>query len=482
MLPGFTRNIEPFTVLSDSEVQQIHEGALEILEAAGVNFLLGESLQLLQEKGCSVDHENKRAKIPRFLVEEAIQNTPHTFTMKARIPKHDLCIGENRLYFLAGAGFRIVDLDTWEARPATLEELDDASIVSDALESVHMVADTAPYTDLVGVPPAMTSIINVASHLRNTTKITITDNGNDLELFHIKMARAVGVDILAFVGSSAPLTYDESSCRAILRYTEAGFPFFLISSDMMGGTSPATIAGSLVTTLAEILAGIVLIQVSRKGTGIIAGDYTMPMDMRTGHPCFCDMVSALHTAAFNQIMRRYQIPAFANCPGMSSAKTIDVQSGYERSMSTLSAAISGANLIVLHGSVYGEYTYHPVCAVLDDDIANWVGRMIEGFEISDETLAVELIKEVGPIPGTYLDKEHTRKWWRSQQYIPVSADRSTYPEWMKSGKKTALDHARERTEQILQTHAAPPLDEKKEKALETIIKEAEEYYRNNDLL
>jgi trimethylamine--corrinoid protein Co-methyltransferase len=105
----------------------------------------------------------------------------------------------------------------------------------------------------------MASLVDIASHLRNTTKITITDNRHDLELFHIRMAKTVGVDVLAFVESSAPLTYDEESCKAMLRYCEAGFPFFLISSGMMGGTAPATIAGALISTLAETLAGIVLI-------------------------------------------------------------------------------------------------------------------------------------------------------------------------------------------------------------------------------
>lgn len=110
--------------------------------------------------------------------------------------------------------------------------------------------------------------------------------------------------------------------------------------------------------------------------------------------------------------------------GRSNAKLVDVQSGYERSMSTLNAALSGSNLIVLHGSIYGEYTYHPVCAVIDDDIATWVGRLIEGFAVNEETLALGLIEEVGPIPGTYLNKAHTRTWWKRQQFIPNSADRT----------------------------------------------------------
>ena len=111
----------------------------------------------------------------------------------------------------------------------------------------------------------MSSLVDIASHLRNTSKVTIADNGNDYEIFHIKMAEVVGCDMLAFLGSSAPLTYDQATCEAAFRYSKAGFPFFLISSDMMRATGPATIAGTLVTTNVEILAGVVMLQLIKLG-------------------------------------------------------------------------------------------------------------------------------------------------------------------------------------------------------------------------
>jgi len=482
MLRGYVRRIRPLDILTQEQLDQIHTETLEVLERTGINFLHKKTLELMKDKGCRVDFDIKRVKIPSWLVEECIRRVPSSFKIRSRERKSDLRVGGNRLYYLAGAGMRIVDLDTWEARAATLEELDEASVVNDALDSVHIVADTGPYTDIVGVPPIMSSLVDIASHLRNTTKVTIADNGNDYETFHIKMAEVAGCDMLAFLGSSAPLTYDEATCVAAFRYSKAGFPFFLISSDMMGGTSPATIAGSLVTTNVEILAGVVMLQLIRPGSGIIAGDYAMPLDMRSGHPSFCDLGSALHTVAFNQIMRRYEIPAFANCPGMSSSKEIDVQSGYERSMSTLSAALSGANMIVLHGTIYGEYTYHPVGAVLDDDVASWVGRLLEGFDVNDETLAVDLIDDVGPIPGSYLNTAHTRKWWKNERFMPKAADRLTYPEWMKTGKKTALDYAKERVKEILRTHKGTNLTEEQDKEIDKILKDAHAYYKKKGLL
>ncbi len=482
MLKGFLRRIKPMDILSGRDIQAVHMGALEVLETTGVTFQHERALELFRENGCNVDFDNQMVRFPASLVEECIRKTPGSFKLKARAPANDLRIGGNRLHYLAGAGLRIVDLATWETRPATLKELDEASIVSDALDSIHIVADTAPYTELVGVPPVIATLVDIASHIRNTTKITMAAGSHDIEIFHIKMAKTVGVDMLAFLGSSAPLAYDGEAIEAAYRHAEAGFPFNLISSDMMGGTGPATIAGSLVTTIAETLAGVVLIQLIRPGAGIVAGDYTMPLDMRTGHPCFGDLGSSLHYTGFNQILRGYSIPTFANCPSMCSSKTIDIQSGYERALSTLAAALSGANLIVLHGGIYGEYTYHPAQAVLDDDIATWVGRFLEGFTVNDETLALDLIEEVGPIPGSYLGKTHTRKMWQAERFVPKTADRMTYPEWMNTGKKTALDYAKARTEEILKTHKVPPLPEDQDREIDNILKEAEAYYREKGML
>ena len=482
MLNGFYRRIKPLEILTEEEVDVIHWGSLEVLERTGLNFLHERALKLFAENGCDVDFETNRVRMPSSLVEECIRKAPSSFNVKARDPKSDLRIGGNRLYYLSGAAMRIVDLDTWEARPATLKELDEACVVLDALDSVHMIADTAPYTDIAGVPAVMTNLVDTVSHVKNTAKITMSSGSHGSEIFNVRIAKTIDADMLAFIGVSAPLTYQRDSCDAAFTQAEAAFPFYVIGSDMMGGTGPATIAGSLVTTNAEILAGLVLLQLVRPGTGIVAGDYTMPLNMRTGEPCFDDLASSLHTVAFNQVMRRYGIPTFANCPGMSCSKKIDVQSGYERGMTSLAAALSGANIIVLHGSVYGEYTFHPAQAVLDDDIASWVGHFIEGMEVNDETLAIDLIEEVGPIPGSYLNKAHTRKWWKTQQFMPKVAERSSYPEWVKMGKTAALDYARQRSEEILRTHKPLPLPEDQDKRIDEIVKEAEDHYRRAGLL
>lgn len=116
--------------------------------------------------------------------------------------------------------------------------------------------------------------------------------------------------------------------------------------------------------------------------------------------------------AINQIWRKYGLPLLNTASAYTSGKLIDFQLGYERAIPTILSAVSGAQLIHIHGSMYGEITHHPIQAILDDDVAGMMGRFVEGIEVNDETLAIDLIKEVGPIPGHYLSKEHTREWWK----------------------------------------------------------------------
>jgi trimethylamine--corrinoid protein Co-methyltransferase len=141
------------------------------------------------------------------------------------------------------------------------------------------------------------------------------------------------------------------------------------------------------------------------------------------------------------------------------------------------AALSGANSLLLHLGVSSELTAHPVQAVLDDDVAGMVGRFVSGEEMSEETLAVELIQAVGPIPGHYLSRPHTRKWWRKGQFTGATADSLTYPEWLEGGRPTALDHARAKLAQILDAPEQRFTTESQDADLERILTDARDYFR-----
>ena len=263
---------------------------------------------------------------------------------------------------------------------------------------------------------------------------------------------------------------------------EAGFPVEPGCGGAMGGTHPATLAGALVTGVAEVMSGIVLVQLVRSGNPIIVNAFDFPLNMRTGDFRFGAMGVYLFAAAWNQFWRTtYGIPIMNGGPGPTNSKSIDFQCGYEKSIGVLLCALSGANIINYVGGLTAELVYHPVLSVLDDDVAGYIGRFLEGMNVNEETLAIDLINETGPIPGFYLSTAHTRKWWMLEQFLPLAADSSTYPQWLKTGKKSALDHAKERADELLAGWESK-LPPGKEEELDKILEDCRQYYKKKGLI
>ncbi len=482
MLNGFTRKFKPLEILTDEQVEDIHKATIGVLWKTGVVFHHKRALKLFEKNGCKVDFEKERVYFPPGLVEECLRRCPSNFYMNARNPKKDLLIGGDTVYFSSAAGMETLDLNNWEPRIATRKENYDSVTVLDALDNHHFMCCYTPYFGFEGVPPVMSITESVAAQMRNSDTIQHTGNANDCEIFNIRLAQATGTEITAQLTPSPPLTYYSDVVENAFRFTEAGFPIDVVSSPIFGGTGPATIAGSMVSGNSEVFAGIVLVQLLKPGSRVFFGNFTHTLNMRQGSPAFGDIGVSLSYVVSNQIFRKYKIPIITGAIYPSSKK-IDFQCGYEKAIPALLAALSGSNIIYLYGSIYGELAWHPLQAILDDDIAGMVGRFIEGVTVNDETLAIDLINEVGPIPGDFLNTAHTRKWWKNEQYITKAADRSTYPEWIKEGKKDCLDYAKERMEEILSTHkVSVPLTQRQEEDVESILTEARKYYRDKELI
>ena len=480
-LRGFTRNFKPLEVLTDEQVEAIHKGTMEVLWVTGVRIEHERALRFLEKSGCRVDYENSRVRFPPDLVEDCLRRAPSSFPARARDPGNSLMLGGNTLYFAPAPGQKTVDLDTWEPRAATRKEYYDGVKVLDALSTLHFFTTYTPYFGFDGVPPCMGMLESLAARIRNSSKFAVAGHSNNSEIFAISMAQALGIEVIGTCTAAPPLTFYQDAIDSAFRLAEAGMPVRVVGAPVMGGSAPATIAGSMVSNLAEVMAALVLVQLIRPGARVLVLDFAMPMNMKTGAPAFGSMEVCMHIAAFNQIFRRYAVPTY-NADGYPGSKTPDYQCGYEKTFRALTTGLSGGSARPLHGGVYGELSHHPIQAILDDDIAGMVGRFLEGITVNDETLAIDLIEEVGPIPGHFLNKPHTRKWWKLEQFIPKAADRLTYPEWMNTGKKGCLDYARDRMEDILATHKPTPLTPGQEEDIERILEEARSYYKERGLI
>jgi trimethylamine--corrinoid protein Co-methyltransferase len=474
---GIVRNFAPLNILTEEQVQQIQRAALDVLETTGVRVESEKARKIYQKGGCKVDHEEKRVKFPPGLVAECLRKCPTSFHMKALDPKNDIIVGGNVTYMSLFAGLRTVDLDTWETKIPTTKDQDDACKIADGLEFVYASTSYTPYSELSDEPPAMMLPVTTCSRLKHFSKISRVGTTMGSHVFEIQMAQALGVDIYGAFECQPPLTWAEDASDCGIACAEAGFPVEPGCAGSMGGSHPATIAGALVTAIAEVMSATVLVQLVRPGNPIIVNAFDFPQNMRTGDFNFGAIGGYLFAAGWNQFWRTtYGIPVMNGTPGPTNSKSIDFQCGYEKALGVLICCLSGANIINYAGGLTAELVYHPVQSVLDNDVAGYVGRFLEGIKIDDETLAIDLIEETGPIPGFYLNKAHTRKWWKMEQFLPYAADMLTYTEWMRTGKQGALELAKERADYLLKSWESK-LPPGKEEELNKILEDCRRWYK-----
>ena len=297
--------------------------------------------------------------------------------------------------------------------------------------------------------------------------------------FTTEMAKAVGTDLCQIVNSAAPLTYFTETAEQIFNYTEAGLPFHFAAGPTRGLTSPMGAAGSVISNNAECMAGLVMAQAVKPGSRVWMNSMIMTPNMATGKPAFGDVGNSYTDMAFNQYWRNYGIPCWSNAASWTSSKVIDYQAGFEQSLALLSQALSGSTVISYQGGLYAELYASPLKAVIDDDVVGMTKRLMKGIDASAEGLSLELIHEIGPIPGSFMDSDETLENWREECYVPTVSSRQSYEEWSVTGRRNIVEIAGDRMRTLLENHQAPALSAEKEQALEDILNDARDYYRRS---
>jgi len=480
-IEGFKRKTQLSKIISEEDIASVHRATMEVLQETGVKIYHKNALKVFKKAGCKVDFDSKLVKFPIDLAEDSLSKCPSRFIVKSRNPANDLMVDLNNVIFVNFPGKDIIDLNTWESRVPIREEYIELIKVLDALSSVHFIV-AYPYFGYKGIPEVMKEIEGSAIRLKYSSKVTEAIANNGVDRYIVKMAQATGSEIFLCPNSSSPLGGYTDQVDTCFLAAEYNLPCEIWSGALMGSSSPASVSGSIILSNAEIISYIILLQLLNPGAKVAAANFVLPQNMKSGEPAFGDVGISLFNATFCQVWQHYNIPTVASSTGVSNSKIIDFQLGYEKMMQCITAACEGANIIYLHSSIYDEMTAHPVQAILDDDIANMIGRFVKGVEVSKDSLAVDLINKVGPIPGQFLGTSHTRQWWRKEQYIPKSGNRMPYLEWINSGKKNNIDSAQEIMESIISEHKVEQLTPEQEKEVEEILKEARQHYRKKGLI
>jgi trimethylamine--corrinoid protein Co-methyltransferase len=411
------------------------------------------------------------------LAEESLRKCPKRVLLKGRTREYDVVVGDPYVHFASAVCMDTLDLETNNRKTPTRQDLISLIKVLDYLDEVHIIM--LPYTNLEGVSGLGLYPELFHAQLEHTSKVIITAGILGNEVWTIRMAQALNRTLLAALQCSPPLTWNSDQIESTFHHIEAGFPVFPGTGLALGATSPVTLAGSLVQQLAEIISITVLVQIVKPGTGIVAKSRIEPVDMRTGAIAEGGIEKAIADAAWNQIWRWYGIPRFHTCVSTDS-KVPDYQCGIEKALHVVLSALTGSNFVAGIGSIYDEITASPVVAIMDNDLIHRVVRIIEGVKVNEETLAVDLINEVGPLPGHFLNTQHTRSFWRSELCIPDLADRVTYSEWKNQGQKISLDYAKQKYDEIMATYNPTPLPTDKKQAIDEILDEARAFYKKTE--
>jgi trimethylamine---corrinoid protein Co-methyltransferase len=305
-------------ILTDDELEEIHLGTLEVLDQTGVFVEDETALAVFESGGAQVDRETKIVRIPPHLVEAAIDSAPSKVILAGRDPRHDIVLESTRVHFTNfSEGVKINDPYTGENRIPQKKDLVDTGRVIDFLDEVDFCEKAMGAHD---VNQNSVPLHNAEAFLTNTTKHCAFGPGNGKLLNKILEMAALIVGgfknlkkrpIVSFTTCPvSPLKLITDCCEIIMESAKNNVVCNILSMAMAGGTAPVTLAGTLVTHNAEILSGITLAQLTRKGAPVIYGSSTTAMDLKLAAATVGTPECALISGAVARLARYYALPSY----------------------------------------------------------------------------------------------------------------------------------------------------------------------------
>ncbi|MHB1417095.1 MAG: trimethylamine methyltransferase family protein [Chloroflexota bacterium] len=460
-----------FRKLSDSQRDRLHQGSLEILERTGVALGEPEAVALLKKAGAHIGADG-RVRIPPALVEWAISVAPKKVVFCDRHGRRTMPLEANNVFYGPGSDCpNVIDVDSGERREGRLQDIEDGIRVCDALPNIDFLMSLNVAHD---VDQRLGDRYQMRAMLANSAKPILavtTSFAGCVDV--IKMAEIVagGADAMRlnprcgfYINVAGPLRHDPESLQKLLFLAEKGLPATYTVVVLRGLNGPVTLAGALALANAGELAGLAIAQLKREGAPIILSGGTNDMaDMRY----LGDVYAAPENRVlFMELGHRYGLPLFG-LGGASDSKVPDQQAAAEAAFSLLTETLCGANLVHDVGYLDSGLAYSLEQLVLCDELIGWVKRFMDGVVVNDETLALDLIDELGP-EGSYLGHPHTSTHFREDWY-PNLFDRQNYDGWLLDGAKDLRERAREKTKQILAEHRPEPLPRDVLQALDEVV-------------
>ncbi|HUU30358.1 MAG TPA: trimethylamine methyltransferase family protein [archaeon] len=463
--------------LTEEQIEKIHLASLEILEDPGTRILHDRARELLCDHG-AIESKGDIVRIPASLVENALASAPELVILFDRHGKPVMRLGGRNVYFGTGSDTpQTLDPKTKEVRKSRKKDSFELARLVDALKHIDFVMSMAIADDY---PGTSSFVHQFEAMLSGTTKpLVYTAQGlKDIQPIYEMMlalrgsAGEVSARPFAILYSEpiSPLVHTKEGMEMLLFCAEHRIPVVYPTGSMAGGTAPVTLAGALALGNAECLAGLVLTQLAAPGTPFIYGGNVTAMDMHWASYTYAS--PEFHTAfsAFGDLAHYYRLPVWG-LAGAADSKTLDAQAGAEAAHQILLALLSGENLVHDVGYLGSGMISSMEMILLCDELIGMLRQATLGIDIDDETLALDVIREVGA-GGHFLLHEHTLKHC-PEIWMPSFFNRAPLEHWKSAGKKDIFETLNSRVHEILARHEVPELEKDVRREIEGILRERE---------
>ena len=447
-----------FQKLTPDQCQTIHDASCRLLETVGIEAHHERAREILAAAGATVD--GTRVRVPRAMVDRALEVTPKSFTLHTRDGEPVMPVGGTNVFFGNGSETpNVLDHRTGERRQGTLADVAEGVRLVDALPNIDFVMSLfVPWE----VAPQVAYVEQFKLMIANSTKpfLFLSPSGEDIRSMVAMLEAVAGGEEalrekprgLCYINVTHPFRHEFDDLDKLLFVAEKGVPFTYNPSTLRGASGPITQAGCMAVGNMGELFGLVLAQLVNEGCpATLSGGTADKLDMRS----MIDVYSAPENrVAFTEMARFYDIPHFGLAGG-SDSKLVDEQSAAEAALTMLTEALAGSNLIHDVGYMESGMSNSLAQIVICDEIIGWIRRFMDPIVVDEETLALDLIERVAHT-GDYLAEDHTLAHY-DEDWYPGLFDQSGYDKWVKAGSLRLGEKAARRVDELLASHEVPAL-------------------------
>jgi len=461
--------------LSQETIERIVAEASDLLSDPGVRVHSDRALRLLAEHGAEVDMKAQVARIPAALARRAVETAPSSFYLYDADGQPAVHYGDDDVQFDPGsAAIEIIDHGATHSREPVTADFMRFIKLADGLDALDAVATSLVCAD---VPQEVSDLYRLYLVLLHTRKPVVTG------AFAVETWEVMKNLLVTMVGSeealagkpravfdvcpSPPLLWSEITCENLMDCAQYRVPAELVSMPLTGATGPATLLGAVVQHAAENLSGITIHQLVNPGAPIVWGGSPSAFDMRTGTTPMGAIETMMIDCSYAEVGKYLGLPTHAYL-GMSDAKVVDTQCGFESGIGAALAALTGINMVSGPGMLDFESCFSLEKLAIDAEIVGMAKRLVKGMVEREKVLGLDIIRQVGHA-GNFLVTDHTRRWFREELFLPSSVvDRDFRREWESKGGLDATERAHRRVEEVIAAYEPKEMPAEVVRELEAI--------------